>query len=141
METTIKIENNSKKILEEFDDAILRALERIGSQAEGYAKDLAPYDTGFLRNSITHAIGGESAAQGQYSADNAGSDGVKRSGSYSGTAEKDESPSVLIGSNVEYAAAQETGSSRSAAHPYIVPAVKNHASTYRAIIKDELESG
>lgn len=34
--------------------AIKRALWRIGAQAEGYAKDLCPVDTGNLRNSITH---------------------------------------------------------------------------------------
>mgnify|MGYP000006852678 CR=1 FL=1 len=34
--------------------AMQRALERIGMQAEGYAKDLCPVDTGNLRNSITH---------------------------------------------------------------------------------------
>lgn len=36
--------------------AILRGLERIGMQAEGYAKDLCPVDTGNLRNSISHKV-------------------------------------------------------------------------------------
>ena len=52
----IKFDDNSKKILDEFHDAALRALERCGSQAEGYAKDLAPVDTGNLRNSISHRV-------------------------------------------------------------------------------------
>lgn len=34
--------------------AMQRALERIGMEAEGYAKDLCPVDTGRLRGSITH---------------------------------------------------------------------------------------
>ena len=46
----------SADVLNEFHDAVLRALERCGSQAEGYAKDLAPVDTGNLRNSISHKL-------------------------------------------------------------------------------------
>ena len=52
----IKFDDNSKKILDEFHAAALQALERCGSQAEGYAKDLAPADTGNLRNSISHKV-------------------------------------------------------------------------------------
>lgn len=46
----------SADVLNEFHDAVLRALERCGEQAEGYAKDLAPVDTGNLRNSISHKV-------------------------------------------------------------------------------------
>lgn len=49
-------ENNAKVIEQGIDDAVLRALEKIGLVAEGYAKRLCPVDTGRLRNSITHAI-------------------------------------------------------------------------------------
>ena len=45
----------SADVLNEFHDAVLRALERCGSEAEGYAKDLCPVDTGNLQNSITNA--------------------------------------------------------------------------------------
>ena len=48
--------NYSAEVLNKFHDAILRALERCGEQAEGYAKDLAPVDTGNLRNSISHTV-------------------------------------------------------------------------------------
>lgn len=34
------------------------ALEAVGLQAEGYAKQLCPVDTGRLRNSISHAVQG-----------------------------------------------------------------------------------
>ena len=33
---------NTDKVLEGLNDAVLRALERIGGQAEGYAFDLCP---------------------------------------------------------------------------------------------------
>lgn len=46
----------SAEVLNAMNDAVVRALERCGSQAEGYAKDLAPVDTGRLRNSITHSV-------------------------------------------------------------------------------------
>ena len=66
----------SADVLNEFHDAVLRALERCGEQAEGYAKDLAPVAKekgGTLRNSISHTV------------------------------DEDE-PAVYIGTNVEYAA-------------------------------------
>lgn len=124
----------SPQVLDEMHDAVLRALERIGLQAEGYAKDLAPEDTGRLKNSISHKVDeGENA--------------------------------VYIGSNAEYAAYVELGTGQYAeggrptpwvyqddegnwhwtagnpAQPFLAPAVKDHQSTYRKIIKDEMENG
>ena len=126
----------SAEVLDEMQDAVLRALERIGLQAEGYAKDLAPDDTGQLRNSISHAVD-----------------------------EKEQA--AYIGSNLDYAAYVELGTGKYAeggggrptpwvyqdakgnwhwtrgnpAQPFLVPAVKNHAQTYRNIIEDELKNG
>ena len=37
------------------------ALEAVGLQAEGYAKLQCPVDTGRLRNSISHAVDGDTA--------------------------------------------------------------------------------
>lgn len=37
------------------------ALEAVGLQAEGYAKLVCPVDTGRLRNSISHAVEGNTA--------------------------------------------------------------------------------
>ena len=124
----------SADVLNEFHDAVLRALERCGEQAEGYAKDLAPVDTGNLINSISHKV-------------------------------DDGEPAVYIGSNVEYAAYVELGTGKytdggrptpwvyqddngnwhwtagNPAQPFLAPAVKNHQSTYRKIIKDEMGNG
>ena len=128
------LKDNSKLFGDELKRAILRALERCGSQAEGYAKDLCPIsDTGekTLQQSITHKID-----------------------------EKNEE--VYIGTNVEYGAYVELGTGKhypggrhepwnyqdengewhhtegSEAQPYLVPAAKDHAQTYRNIFKDEL---
>lgn len=50
---------------------------------------------------------------------------------------------VYIGTNVEYAAAVELGTShpKRKAHPYLRPAAKDHMDKYRAILKSELERG
>ena len=124
----------SADVLNGFHDAVLRALERCGSQAEGYAKDLAPVDTGNLRNSISHTV------------------------------DEDE-PAVYIGSNTSYAPYVELATGIYAeggrptpwvyqdakgnwhwtrgnpAQPFLAPAVKDHRTTYRNIIKDEMENG
>lgn len=48
--------DNTDLVVNGINAAVLRALERIGQAAEGYAKDLCPVDTGNLRNSITHVV-------------------------------------------------------------------------------------
>ena len=58
----IKFTDNSKEVSDNIKAALLRGLETCGLVAEGYAKKLAPVDTGNLRNSITHEVDdGESA--------------------------------------------------------------------------------
>ena len=59
----VEIHDNSKEISENIKSALLRGLEKCGLKAERFAKKLAPYDTGNLRNSITHTVDdGEPAA-------------------------------------------------------------------------------
>lgn len=53
--------DNTDEVLAKFAEAKQRALERIGLQAEGYAKKECPVDTGLLRNSITHATDEDAA--------------------------------------------------------------------------------
>lgn len=53
--------DNTAAVKGGLQSAFARALERIGLQAEGYAKDLCPVDTGNLRNSITHTSDGNAA--------------------------------------------------------------------------------
>ena len=52
----VEIHDNSKEISEAIKSALLKGLETCGLVAEGYAKKLAPVDTGNLRNSITHTV-------------------------------------------------------------------------------------
>ena len=53
---SVEIHDNSKEISDNIKAALLRGLETCGLVAEGYAKKLAPVDTGNLRNSITHTV-------------------------------------------------------------------------------------
>ncbi len=132
----IEIIDNSDLVEEELKAAVLRALERCGMQAEGYAKDLVPSPgktgLGALRNSINHMVDGEEQA-------------------------------VYIGTNSEYGAYVELGTGKyypggrptpwayqdkdgnwhttrgNPARPYLRPAVADHVQTYINIINDELK--
>ena len=50
----VQIIDNTPEVKNAKEEAVEKALEMIGLRAEGYAKSLAPVDTGRLRNSITH---------------------------------------------------------------------------------------
>lgn len=58
---SVKLNDNSAQIKGMMEQAVERALEAIGLQAEGYAKRLCPVDTGNLRNSISHTTDKDSA--------------------------------------------------------------------------------
>ena len=129
----VKFNDYSEEVLEAFEAASLRALERCGLQAEGYAKDLCPVDTGALRNSISHKVdSGEPAAYigtnqeyapyiefgtGQYSTTGGGTP---------------KSHWVYIGDDGKYHIGKPMKP-----QPYLKPAIANHVGTYRNIFKDE----
>lgn len=110
MDIKVNITSNRDLIEQASDEAIERALEAIGLQAEGYAKMLCPVDTGRLRNSITHTV------------DVAGK-------------------KAYVGTNVEYAAYVEMGTSKTKAQPYIQPAVYNHSDEYSRMVEYFLKNG
>lgn len=129
--------DNSKKVLEEFDNALDRALIRIGLSAEGYAKKALTsqhaVDTGLLRNSITFAISGGDANISGYKANKGGG-----TGSYSGSVPNEKDKAVYIGTNVEYASYVELGTVRTKAKPYLKPAATEHSTVYKRIIEEEM---
>ena len=53
---SVEVHDNSKEISDNIKSALLIGLEKCGLTAERFAKKLAPYDTGNLRNSITHTV-------------------------------------------------------------------------------------
>ena len=131
----IEIIDNSEKVKEEFEAACLRALERCGMQAEGYAKDLCPVDTGNLRNSITHKVNDAELA------------------AYVGVPHGPTSYGIYVelGTGTYYPGGTKTPwnyqdakgkwhrTSGHEAQPFIKPAVADHVQTYRNIIEDELK--
>lgn len=130
----IEFKDNSKAVLEEFRAACLRALERCGSQAEGYAKDLAPVDTGNLRNSISHTVDEDEPAV--YIGSNTSyapyvelATGIYAEGGRP-------TPWVYQDANGNW---HWTRGNR--AHPFLKPAVADHTKTYSNIIESELKGG
>ena len=138
------VENNKKQILEASEEAVEKALEIIGLQCENYARNNAPEDTGLLRNSITSAVGGKGTSITTYSANNP-KPNRQNKGAYSGTADKEEQPYVVIGSNVEYAPYQELSTSKMKAanngRGFLRPAITDHIDEFSRILKNELENG
>ena len=53
------LQNNIDVTCDAVDDAVQLALMAVGLQAENYARNNAPVDTGRLRNSITHVTEGK----------------------------------------------------------------------------------
>lgn len=106
---SVKVTSHVKEVIEAKNEAIARALEAIGIQAEGDVAELAPVDTGRLRDSITHEV--------------------------------DESEeAVYVGTNVEYAAYQEYGTSKMKPHPFLKPGIMNNLETYKEIAEKYLSS-
>lgn len=127
-------EDHSDEVLKAFDDACNRALERIGSEAEGYAVGLAPVDTGALRNSLSHKVDESEKAV------------------YIGT-NQDYAIYVELGTGIHYPGGRPTPwvyqdangiwhwTRGNPAKPFLAPAVKDHQQTYRNILEDEFKNG
>lgn len=129
----IRIENDhTEETLSALKSAVLRALERCGSEAEGYAKDLCPVDTGTLRNSIAHQVKDQEEKV------------------YIGTNEE-YAPYVELGTGTYVQGGRPTPwvykDSRGKWHwtrgnkakPYLKPSVADHVQTYKNIFSDELK--
>lgn len=106
----IKITDNSQAVRRELNEAVERALTRIGMQAETFAKKKCPVDTGNLRNSISNKVKTEG--------ENA----------------------VYIGTNVEYAPYVELGARGRKGVHFLRDAAADHTDVYKRIIEDELKS-
>ena len=114
---------------DDLDDAVAAALERVGSAAEGFAADLAPVDSGRLRNSITHKVDDNSVTVGsplEYAAYVEFGTGKYASG----------------GRNTPWVYKDDKGNWHythgQRAQPFLKPALQNNINTYQEIIKDEL---
>lgn len=150
----VTLHSNVDKFIKAKDEDVERALEIIGLKAEGYAKELAPVDTGLLRNSITHAVAGKGTSISSYESNSthadtpatrragtAGMPAPKRHGEYSSSIGEEKEQAVYVGTNVEYAEYVEMGTSKTKAQPFLRPAVEDHIAEYENILENELRSG
>ena len=127
----IEITDNSGLVKAEFEAAVLRALEKCGLIAEGYAKRMCPVDTGNLSNSITHQV--QPTEPAVYIGSNS-----------------EYAAYVELGTGKYYPGGRQTPwvyqdakgrwhlTHGQRARPYLKPAVADHAIQYRGIIEGEL---
>ena len=130
----VEFKDNRQQVLGALHDAAVRALERIGLQAEGYAKDLCHVDTGDLRKSISHRVDDNELAV------------------YIGT-DSDHGAYVELGTGRYYSGGRPTPwvyqdekgdwhyTRGNPAQPYLVPSLRDHSGTYNNIIDEELKNG
>lgn len=99
---------NPEPFKKSLNAKLARNMDRACKYAEAFAKIEVPVDTGFLRSTI-------------------------------GTLVEVKTNEVVgyLKADADYALPVETGTSRMAAHPYLRPAVFNHASEIAKIIKGE----
>ena len=130
----VEFQDNSAQVLNEFQAAAVRALERCGMQAEGYAKDLVPVDTGNLRNSISHAV--DEDKLDAY---------VGTNTEYAAYVELGTGQYAEGGRPTPWVYQDDNGNWHwtrgNPAQPFLKPSVADHAQTYRNIIEDELKNG
>jgi HK97 gp10 family phage protein len=110
---SVKVVDNTQQFKAAMDDAVNRALEAIGIQAEGYAKlelENSPrrIDTGNLRNSITHSVNNDENA-------------------------------VYIGTNVEYGIYVHEGTVKMGANRFLKNAVEKNKGEYSEIAKSMMK--
>lgn len=135
-----EFKDNSKEYKELLTQAIRRGLRAIGMTAETYAKDTCPVDTGYARNSITHALAGESADISSYKADRGKNGKPPRTGEYRGTQGEIEDNYVAIGSNVEYFPFIEEGARGRQARHTLRKAATDHKDEYKQLLTDSIKN-
>lgn len=131
--------DRTKETIEIADEKIKDALRAVGLVMESDVSSITPVDTGLLRNSIASGLGGEKVSKSEYRS----KDG-KKVGHYSGTLPLKATPYVAVGTNVEYAAHQEYGTSKMRAtnngKGFLRYAVRNNLNNYKKVLEDVLKS-
>lgn len=139
------VKDNSKQAIEAKDLAMQKALEIIGMKMERYSKMLCPVGTpestgiagymgGTLRNSISYMTSLHDGITIEVKKGEANPYKAMHGGKKV-TASTDEENTVFVGTNVYYAPYVEFGTSKMTPKPFLKPAVEQHISEYKNIIK------
>ena len=135
------IKSHLGEIQEAFNQRAPIIMDAVGLEAEGNAisnvKNMKAVDTGRLKNSITHGVSGKPFSKLTYSDD--------QDNTYAGPSESapgsdsQNTLSVYIGTNVEYAPYVELGTYKMASRPFLRNAINDHLNDYKKIIEDGLK--
>lgn len=118
MSISVTLQDNSGKLLSEMKNASSTALEAVGLMMESYAKQELSKPKSHRDGSVRpNVITGR----------------LRNSISH-----KVSGDSVAVGSEVEYAQFVELGTRKATAYPYLKPAVTEHTSEYKQILKNKL---
>lgn len=130
---SVEFTDNSRAVLDALQSAAAQGLEQCGLAAEGYAKKLAPVDTGNLRNSISHKV--DPDGQIVYIGTNA---------EYAAYVELGTGRYAEGGRPTPWVYKDDKGNyhwtAGNPAQPYLAPAVKDHADQYRKILEQALKN-
>lgn len=147
----IHVDSHVSDVMKAVDEKIMLALDLMGEVAEGYAKEDCPVDTGLLRNSITHAVSGQTTSISSYHAERtstgesatSGTTGSVGFGAYSGAIGSSGVKECYVGTNVEYAPYVEFIDSYH--HPvgkahFLRDGAVNHVNEIKAVAETALSS-
>ena len=132
--------DNSEEYKSLLSQAIRRGLRAIGMTAETHAKESCPVDTGYARNSITHALSGESAYTSSYKANRGKNGEPPKTGQYRCTLGMIDENYVVIGSNVEYFPFIEEGARGRQALHILRKAATDHKDEYKQLLTDSIKN-
>ena len=127
---SVKFIDHSDEVLAAMLEAKMRALEKCGLVAEGYAKKAAPVDTGNLRNSIGHKVTEDAV----YIGTNTEYAPYMEFGTGKYTPGGRPDPWVYQDDEGRW---HRTEGAK--AQPFLKPAVADHAQQYREIIENEMK--
>lgn len=127
----VKIDDHIVDVMKALGDKLPLALKAVGTEAVTYAQKECPVDSGRLRNSIAWAIKGETSGRK-----------MPGEGEPSKPKQSPEENVLYIGSNVEYAAAQEYGdfAHKVGKKHFLRDSIATHQDHYKAIMEAALRS-
>ena len=126
--------NNTDEVLKAMKEQARIALKSIGEEAEGYAKDDCPVDSGRLRNSITFATKDYKSKGNDRPKEKASAEERKKLAT-------PEDLTLYLGTNVDYAIYVEYGQYKHdvGKNHFIRDSIANHGDHYKEILRAALD--